>query len=102
MSFLCKWLSHVICLNLGFCVIFRDLDYFPDSPFLQERKRVEAGAARDSERDISEQIALGKAVPKSKDGLFDQRLFNQDDGTQAGFGDDDSMYENVIDIICAI
>ena len=32
---------------------------------------------RDSERDVSERIALGQAVPKSTETLFDQRLFNQ-------------------------
>ena len=40
--------------------------------------------ARAADRDVSERIALGKAVPKSKDSMFDQRLFNQDDGMASG------------------
>jgi len=47
-------------------------------------------AARDEERDVSEKIALGQATGKSKDGMFDQRLFNQSEGMSTGFGGDDS------------
>jgi len=47
-------------------------------------------AAREAERDISEQIALGKPTKKSKDMMFDQRLFNQDEGTAQGFGAEDA------------
>jgi len=47
-------------------------------------------AARNLERDVSERIALGQAVPqKTGETLFDQRLFNQTQGMQSGFGDDD-------------
>lgn len=45
---------------------------------MKDDKRAKKGAGREEERDVSESIALGKAVPKSKDGMFDQRLFNQD------------------------
>eukprot|EP01090_Pellita_catalonica_P003536 TRINITY_DN13204_c0_g1_i1.p1 TRINITY_DN13204_c0_g1~~TRINITY_DN13204_c0_g1_i1.p1 ORF type:complete len:639 (+),score=134.32 TRINITY_DN13204_c0_g1_i1:36-1952(+) len=48
------------------------------------------GIDRDTGRDISEKIALGEAVPTRKDTLFDQRLFNQDQGISAGFGNDDA------------
>lgn len=44
---------------------------------------------RDGERDISEKIALGQAQPTSKELMFDQRLFNQQNGVESGFGDDD-------------
>jgi len=46
--------------------------------------------ARDAERDISEKIALGQAQPTvSKEGLYDQRLFNQTSGLDSGFGGED-------------
>jgi SNW domain-containing protein 1 len=48
---------------------------------------------RDRERDVSERVALGQAnVGASRGGeaLYDQRLFNQDAGLDAGFGADDS------------
>lgn len=45
---------------------------------------------RDSNRDVSEQIALGKQVKGSQDSLFDQRLFNQSQGMSSGFGAADS------------
>lgn len=42
---------------------------------------------RDGERDISEKIALGQAVPtRSAETLYDQRLFNQSEGLASGFG----------------
>jgi SNW domain-containing protein 1 len=47
-------------------------------------------AARDRERDVSEKIALGQTVAKSKDAMFDQRLFNQSEGIGAGFKESDS------------
>ena len=45
---------------------------------------------RDNNRDVSEQIALGKKVGVSQDSLFDQRLFNQSQGMSSGFGAEDS------------
>lgn len=44
------------------------------------------------ERDISEQIALGVANPRTNQNevQFDQRLFNQSKGVASGFGDDDN------------
>lgn len=45
--------------------------------------------ARDTERDISEKIALGQAQPTSRDAMFDQRLFNQTSGIDTGFGDEE-------------
>jgi SNW domain-containing protein 1 len=44
---------------------------------------------RDGERDISEKIALGQAQPSSKETMFDQRLFNQNQGLESGFGEED-------------
>eukprot|EP00350_Pseudokeronopsis_sp_OXSARD2_P008258 CAMPEP_0170552530 /NCGR_PEP_ID=MMETSP0211-20121228/10404_1 /TAXON_ID=311385 /ORGANISM="Pseudokeronopsis sp., Strain OXSARD2" /LENGTH=153 /DNA_ID=CAMNT_0010860291 /DNA_START=754 /DNA_END=1215 /DNA_ORIENTATION=- len=44
---------------------------------------------RDQERDVSEKIALGQAQPTSKEAMFDQRLYNQVSGLEAGFGHDD-------------
>jgi SNW domain-containing protein 1 len=52
------------------------------------KKRGAKGAAR--ERDVSEKIALGQQVARSADSAFDQRLFNQTEGMDSGFGDDDS------------
>eukprot|EP00457_Paulinella_chromatophora_P004285 gb/GEZN01004297.1/.p1 GENE.gb/GEZN01004297.1/~~gb/GEZN01004297.1/.p1 ORF type:complete len:603 (-),score=114.18 gb/GEZN01004297.1/:182-1894(-) len=43
----------------------------------------------DRERDVSEKIALGQKVNKSQDSMFDQRLFNQSEGMDAGFGAED-------------
>ena len=52
---------------------------------------------RDSERDVSERIALGQAVPKSTETLFDQRLFNQSGaGMSSGFAGSDDQY-NIYD-----
>ena len=46
---------------------------------------------RESNRDISEKIALGLAKPTaSKESMYDQRLFNQTAGMESGFGADDS------------
>jgi SNW domain-containing protein 1 len=48
---------------------------------------------RDEERDVSEKIALGMAVPRtaalSGEAAFDSRLFNQSAGLGGGFGADD-------------
>eukprot|EP00808_Paulinella_micropora_P026891 g520.t1 len=43
----------------------------------------------DRERDVSEKIALGQKVGRSQDSMFDQRLFNQTEGMDSGFGADD-------------
>lgn len=51
---------------------------------------------RQRERDISEQIALGMARPNTIDNdVHDQRLYNQSEGLDVGFGDDDEY--NVYD-----
>jgi SNW domain-containing protein 1 len=53
-------------------------------------QRNKSQAARNLDRDVSERIALGMAVPqKTGETLFDQRLFNQTQGMQSGFGEDD-------------
>jgi len=47
---------------------------------------------RDRERDVSERVALGQArvgAGRAGEALYDQRLFNQDAGLDAGFGADD-------------
>lgn len=44
---------------------------------------------REEDRDVSERIALGQSVPMSKETMFDQRLFNQSQGMQGGYGADD-------------
>ncbi|RKP09083.1 SKIP/SNW domain-containing protein [Thamnocephalis sphaerospora] len=47
--------------------------------------------AREQGRDISEKIALGLAKPTaSKEGMFDQRLYNQSAGLDSGFRGEDS------------
>ncbi|GFR81644.1 puff-specific protein Bx42 [Elysia marginata] len=54
---------------------------------------------KEKDRDISEQIALGKPNPNvaggSRETQFDQRLFNQSKGMDSGFGDDEAY--NVYD-----
>jgi SNW domain-containing protein 1 len=52
-----------------------------------KRSRLE----RERERDISEQVALGMANPRSSatEVQFDQRLFNQSKGVGTGFGEED-------------
>ena len=50
--------------------------------------------ARDTDRDISEKIALGQlqgsgAKTAGNEGLFDSRLFNQSQGMDSGFGQED-------------
>ncbi|KAF9426026.1 mRNA splicing protein [Podila epigama] len=52
--------------------------------------------ARSEGRDISEKIALGLAKPsQSKDSMYDSRLFNQSQGLDSGFKDDEaySVYD---------
>jgi len=44
---------------------------------------------RDQGRDISEKLALGMVVPKTTEALYDQRLFNQSQGLDSGFGDEE-------------
>eukprot|EP01125_Pyxidicula_operculata_P006575 TRINITY_DN226_c0_g1_i1.p1 TRINITY_DN226_c0_g1~~TRINITY_DN226_c0_g1_i1.p1 ORF type:complete len:454 (-),score=160.31 TRINITY_DN226_c0_g1_i1:94-1455(-) len=45
--------------------------------------------SRDSQRDIGEKIALGEQVPRSMESMYDQRLFNQNQGLDSGFGEDE-------------
>jgi len=54
-------------------------------------QRNKSAIARNEERDVSEKIALGMAMPaKSSETMFDQRLFNQSQGISSGFGEEDS------------
>jgi len=63
---------------------------------LDAARNKKSKAARDSERDISEKVALGQAQPTvSKESMYDQRLFNQTSGLESGFGDEDEY--NVFD-----
>lgn len=53
---------------------------------------------RDRDRDVSEKVALGMAnvgVAGAGEVMYDQRLFNQEQGLQSGFGTDDAY--NVYD-----
>ncbi|KAH7404583.1 hypothetical protein KP509_15G032900 [Ceratopteris richardii] len=45
---------------------------------------------RDRDRDISEKVALGMANVGTGEVMYDQRLFNQDQGIQSGFATDDT------------
>jgi len=63
---------------------------------LENRDGKRSHAIRDADRDVSERIALGQAVPSSNETLFDQRLFNQVSGVTSGFNSDDASY-NVYD-----
>lgn len=45
---------------------------------------------RDKDRDISEKIALGMAKVSGGEALYDQRLFNQETGMNAGMGAEDA------------
>jgi SNW domain-containing protein 1 len=45
---------------------------------------------RDRDRDIGEKVALGMAKVTGGEVMYDQRLFNQDQGMASGFGADDS------------
>eukprot|EP01119_Soliformovum_irregulare_P007019 TRINITY_DN19426_c0_g1_i1.p1 TRINITY_DN19426_c0_g1~~TRINITY_DN19426_c0_g1_i1.p1 ORF type:complete len:563 (-),score=152.12 TRINITY_DN19426_c0_g1_i1:49-1737(-) len=59
-----------------------------DRDYRMARNR--SAASRNADRDISEKIALGQAVPQSSgEALFDQRLFNQSEGMDSGFGDEE-------------
>ena len=54
-------------------------------------QRNKSSASRNDERDVSEKIALGMAAaPASSETMYDQRLFNQSQGMDSGFGEDDS------------
>lgn len=54
-------------------------------------QRNKSAAARNLERDVSEKIALGLAMPQQTGEIqYDQRLFNQTEGMDSGFGDEDS------------
>ena len=54
-------------------------------------QRNKSAASRNEERDVSERIALGMNVPQSStETQYDQRLFNQSQGMDSGFGDEDS------------
>lgn len=44
---------------------------------------------KESERDISEKIALGQAQPTMKENMIDTRLYNQTTGLEAGFKDEE-------------
>jgi len=63
---------------------------------LENRDGKRSKMTRDAERDVSERIALGQAVPNSTETLFDQRLFNQSAGVASGLGGADDAY-NVYD-----
>jgi SNW domain-containing protein 1 len=53
--------------------------------------RNKSAASRNADRDVSERVALGQAVaPQSSETLYDQRLFNQSQGMDSGFGEEDS------------
>eukprot|EP01117_Protostelium_nocturnum_P013058 TRINITY_DN4846_c0_g1_i1.p1 TRINITY_DN4846_c0_g1~~TRINITY_DN4846_c0_g1_i1.p1 ORF type:complete len:559 (+),score=166.29 TRINITY_DN4846_c0_g1_i1:108-1784(+) len=50
-----------------------------------------SAASRNAERDVGERIALGQSVPNaSSEAMYDQRLFNQQQGMDSGFGGEDS------------
>lgn len=76
----------------------RDKIRFERSREIERDKRIErAGrkvAKREHDRDISEKIALGQAQP-TRTKLLDERLFNQNEGVDAGFGSEDEY--NVYD-----
>ncbi|CAD8063458.1 unnamed protein product [Paramecium primaurelia] len=55
----------------------------------QENQGKKSKLNRDNDRDISEKIALGQAQPTTQNTLYDQRLFNQTQGVNHGFGDED-------------
>lgn len=59
------------------------------------KARAEAAAVEAQERDITEKIALGLAVPKSNEVQYDSRLFNQTQGMDSGFGAEDDY--NIFD-----
>eukprot|EP01116_Phalansterium_solitarium_P000122 TRINITY_DN10081_c0_g1_i1.p1 TRINITY_DN10081_c0_g1~~TRINITY_DN10081_c0_g1_i1.p1 ORF type:complete len:575 (+),score=235.23 TRINITY_DN10081_c0_g1_i1:152-1876(+) len=54
-------------------------------------ERNKSAATRNADRDIGERIALGQTVPTaSSETMYDQRLFNQSQGLDSGFGEGDS------------
>jgi len=54
-------------------------------------QRNKSTLVRNADRDITEKIALGIAMPQaSSEVAYDQRLFNQSQGMDSGFGDDES------------
>jgi SNW domain-containing protein 1 len=63
---------------------------------LENRDGKRSKMTRDSERDVSERIALGQAVPNSTEVLYDQRLFNQSEGVSSNLAGADDAY-NVYD-----
>lgn len=42
-----------------------------------------------AQRDISEKVALGQTVPTASESMFDQRLFNQTQGMDAGYASEE-------------
>jgi SNW domain-containing protein 1 len=56
---------------------------------------VSATLGRDSERDISEKIALGQSVQRTQESMYDSRLFNQTAGMDSGFGHEEDY--NIFD-----
>eukprot|EP00965_Chrysotila_dentata_P124952 4130254-Pleurochrysis_carterae.AAC.2 len=63
---------------------------------LENKDGKRSKSTRDGERDVSERIALGQAVPNSTETLYDQRLFNQAGGVSSNFGGGDDQY-NIYD-----
>jgi len=65
---------------------------------MSDERKAKSKAVRDKDRDVSEQIALGKNVPTRKDAMFDQRLFNQDSGLASATGGDDeyTVYDSTL------
>jgi len=65
---------------------------------MSEERKAKTKAVRDKDRDVSEQIALGKNVPTRKEAMFDQRLFNQDSGLASATGGDDeyTVYDSTL------
>ncbi|KAL1495285.1 hypothetical protein AB1Y20_017145 [Prymnesium parvum] len=57
---------------------------------LENKEGKRSRMTRDAERDVSERIALGQAVPNSSETLYDQRLFNQAGGLSSGLAADDT------------
>jgi len=63
---------------------------------LEARDGKRSRSGREEDRDVSERIALGQAVPTSSETLYDQRLFNQSAGVASGFSGSDDAY-NIYD-----
>jgi SNW domain-containing protein 1 len=55
-----------------------------------EKRKTAARAREDEDRDVSEKIALGQKVARSQESMFDQRLFNQEQGLSSGFAAEDA------------